>query len=94
MTPRTWAAKKVEKYECGGCHGKVHADAVTDLLVKEHARSVRIVKAEIKRVRLDQHTLLTAGRGCDATRVDWDRVPCCGRTVVYVGCFYQVAQLE
>lgn len=44
MTPRTWAAKKVEKYECGGCHGKVHADAVTDLLVKEHARSVRIVK--------------------------------------------------
>lgn len=69
MTPRTWAAKKVEKYECGGCHGKVHADAVTDLLVKEHARSVRIVKAEIKRVRLDQHTLLTAGRGCDARAV-------------------------
>ena len=55
MTPRTWALNKALK----AWH--VHRGGLSDygakLLEAEHARSVRIVKAEIKRVRLDQHTL-------------------------------------
>ena len=61
MTPRTWAEKIVAKvkFTLDG-HGPeplVQSRTVEMLLEDEHARAVRIVKAEIKRVKLDQHTL-------------------------------------
>lgn len=59
MTPRTWAEKLARK-QTGVTTAQfyyVHA------LVKEHARAVRIVKAEIKRVRLDQHSYSVVTKG-------------------------------
>lgn len=42
-----WAEKVVEPYQCGPCRGKIHVEEVAKLFVKEHARSVRIVKRRI-----------------------------------------------
>ena len=71
MTPRTWALKRAEKFVVNNnIQGPIVAFFRAAGLVEfEHARAVRIVKAEIKRVRLDQHTLLTAGRGRDARAI-------------------------
>ena len=58
MTDAGWAEKKAR-------NGVQYISCITDnevyspiakLLKAEYARSVRIVKAEIKRVKLDQHT--------------------------------------
>ena len=58
MTDAGWAEKAVDKMierldcTCETCVGP----GCQKLLQAEHARSVRIVKAEMKRVKLDQHT--------------------------------------
>jgi hypothetical protein len=59
MTPRTWAEKKVTEYELNvpDIGRMIYKETGVALLMAEHARSVRIVEAEIKRVTLDQHTL-------------------------------------
>lgn len=54
MTSRTWAEKKVEK--AWQKHRGGLLDFTSGLIVSEHARSMRIVKAEIKRVKMDRHT--------------------------------------
>ena len=51
MTPRTWDEKLARKQTGVTTAQFYYAHA----LVKEHARSVRIVKAEIKRVRKNQY---------------------------------------
>ena len=70
MTPRRatrgeWAVKLAVKADCPSCAEQygmgdngdvVHVPSVARLLVKEHARAVRIVKAEIAFVKKDQHT--------------------------------------
>ena len=65
MTDAGWAEKVVDAHVCATCAEQygmgdngdvVHVDSVVKLLHREHARSVRIVKAEIKRVKMDQHT--------------------------------------
>ena len=45
MTPRTWAAKKVEK--AWQKHRGGLLDFTSGLVVSEHARAVRVVKQEI-----------------------------------------------
>jgi len=61
MTPREkgndWAEKMAYTriYLNGDGVGMVHPKTVADYLRKEHARSRRIVKAEIKRVKMDEH---------------------------------------
>lgn len=64
MTPRTWAEAKVAKAVTGyQWNGRIRKSTVTlpaiaaKLLLAEHQRAVRIIKAEIKRVKLDQHSL-------------------------------------
>jgi len=54
MTPRTWAAKLVERTPVKD--GETDAQFMERLVLKQHARAVRIVKAEIKRVKMDRHT--------------------------------------
>lgn len=61
MTTRTWAEKKVEK--AWQKHRGGLLDFTSGLIVSEHARAVRIVKAEIKRVRLDQHSYSVVTKG-------------------------------
>lgn len=63
LTPRTWAEKKVAKAVTGyQWNGRIRKSTVTlpaiavKLLLAEHQRAVRIVKAEIERVKKDQHT--------------------------------------
>lgn len=63
MTPRRatkgeWAVKKVA-YVPTDPAGKAE---IVQLLKAEHARAVRIVKAEIKRVTLDQHYYIEGTR--------------------------------
>ena len=69
MTPRRattgeWAEKLASAQTCPSCAEQygmgdngniVHVPSVASLLLKEQHRSVRIVKAEIKRVTLNQH---------------------------------------
>ena len=54
MTDAGWARKVVAEVETET--GYVWFGAAMDMVEAEHARSVRIVKAEIKRVKMDQHT--------------------------------------
>lgn len=65
MTDAGWAEKKADSQTCPQCAEQygmgdngdiVHALTVARLLRQEHARSVRIIKAEMKRVKMDQHT--------------------------------------
>lgn len=67
MARREWADKLadaqtcpqcVEQYGMGDNGDIVHAPSVARLLRKEHARAVRIVKAQMKAAQLDQHTWL------------------------------------
>ena len=62
MTDAGWAEKAVNKVmERLDCSCQTCASpGCQKLLQAEHARSMRIVKAEIKRVMMDQHTF-TAG---------------------------------
>lgn len=48
-----WAEKKVEDL---WYRGHQHVDDMSELLRQEHQRAVRIVRAEIERVKKDQHT--------------------------------------
>lgn len=52
MTDAGWAEKKVEDLWFRGLQ---HVNDMSALLKAEHARSVRIVKAEIKRVKLSAY---------------------------------------
>ena len=61
MTTRTWASKLVERTPVKA--GEPEIRFFERLVMKEHARSVRIVKAEIKRVRLDQHSYSVVTKG-------------------------------
>ena len=54
MTTRTWASKLVERTPVKA--GEPEIRFFERLVMKEHARSVWIVKAEIKRVKMDRHT--------------------------------------
>jgi hypothetical protein len=66
MTPRTWAEREVVKRLSDGWSGDAWAmgsGEAADMLLKEHARSVRIVKAEMKRVKLDQHVFTAQTKG-------------------------------
>ena len=62
MTDAGWALKVVGKftYHDRRVGPMVNFPRAVQMLKAEHARSVRIVKAEIKRVKMDQHTF-TAG---------------------------------
>ena len=61
MTTRTWAEKKVEK--AWQKHRGGLLDFTSGLIVSEHARAVRIVEAEIKRVKMDQHSYSVVTKG-------------------------------
>jgi len=50
MTPRTWAAKKVEK--AWQKHRGGLLDFTSGLVVSEHARAVRVVKALKKAIQI------------------------------------------
>ena len=59
MTPRTWAAKLVERTPV--TNGESDAQFMERLVLNQHARSVRIVKAEIaKQIRVTKYS------SCDA----------------------------
>ena len=58
MTDAGWAERKVAK--AFHAHKGPLTGYAVKLLQAEHARAIRMVKAEIKRVELDQHTY-TAG---------------------------------
>ena len=58
MTDAGWAEKVVAKRLSDGWSGDAWAmgpGEAADMLLKEHARSVRIMKAEMKRTELDQY---------------------------------------
>lgn len=65
MTDAGWAERKVRKTSAKpGANADVQVQELCIRLVKqEHARSVRIVKAEIKRVKLDQHVFTAQTKG-------------------------------
>ena len=65
MTPRTWALKRAEKFVVNdNIQGPIVAFfRVAGLVESEHARAVRIVKAEIKRVKMDQHSYSVVTKG-------------------------------
>ena len=54
MTDAGWAEKKVDGY------GMLSEETAATLLRQEHARAIRLVKAEIKRVNMDQHSYSSA----------------------------------
>ena len=56
MARREWAEQIIAKHERKDDWGieYVSSTEVQRLLLKEHARAVRIVKAEIKRVHMDE----------------------------------------
>ena len=55
MARREWAEREVSKATtCPDGVSVVYAPTVEKLLKAEHARAVRIVKAEIKRVHMDE----------------------------------------
>lgn len=58
MTPRTWALKRAEKFVVNdNIQGPIVAFfRVAGLVESEHARAVRIVEAEIKRVKMDDYS--------------------------------------
>ena len=61
MTDAGWAWERAIKIWKGFRGGLI--DYGTQLLEAEHARSVRIVRAEIKRVKLDQHVFTAQTKG-------------------------------
>ena len=59
-TRAAWAERKarqvIETIQGGGYPSTKAPAAIADALLAEHKRAVRVVKAEITRVKLDQHT--------------------------------------
>ena len=54
MTRAAWAERKVER-KLGGPYISLSPKLTAELLLAEHRRAVRVVTAEIKRVKLDRH---------------------------------------
>ena len=54
MARREWARKLIDKQPMARGGDSVDGNAAIKLLKAEHARAVRIVKAEIKRVHMDE----------------------------------------
>ena len=69
MTDAGWAERKVEQATTGySWNARIRKSTVilpsiaAKLLLAEHRRAVRVVKAEIKRVKLDRHNYSVATR--------------------------------
>lgn len=59
MTEAGWAEKKIEKvaqYVWQNGYPMVTPKNAARVAIAEHARAIRVVKAEIRRVKMDQHT--------------------------------------
>ena len=54
MTDAGWAERKVAR-KLGGQYISLSPKLTAELLLAEHRRAVRVVTAEIKRVKLDRH---------------------------------------
>jgi hypothetical protein len=54
MARREWARKLIDKQPMARGGDSVDGNGAIKLLQAEHARAVRIVKAEIKRVHMDE----------------------------------------
>jgi len=54
MTRQGWAERKVAR-KLGGQYISLSPKLTAELLLAEHKRAVRVVTAEIKRVKLDRH---------------------------------------